>query len=215
MAIIFALPEFLGAAINHESIKPPSFSRRRQMKPSLRLFALAALAFIALAGSALLPAGGTTVTHAAAGEELSGATESELGRARAGTASYHNIAQAEAAEYANIDVFVSGRGFHYLNPGLLDATFEADKPEILVYAPCRTRTACGWRPSSTPCPSASRPTGRPKVSPAAATCGRGTSSSGCGRCTPGSGSATRTACSPKSTPAYPDGGWRQHKAERH
>ena len=50
---------------------------------------------------------------------------------------YHNIAQAEADGYVNIDVFVSGQGFHYLNPApdVLDATFEADKPEILVYAP--------------------------------------------------------------------------------
>ena len=96
--------------------------------------ALATLTFMALAGGALLPARGITITPAA-GDKLSGATKSELGRARAGSASYHNLAQAEAAGYVNIDVFVPGQGFHYLNPALLDATFEADKPELLVYAP--------------------------------------------------------------------------------
>jgi len=101
------------------------------MKKSFRVFALVALTLIALTGSALLPAGGASV----ASVPLTDTPPSELAAARAGTAKYHNIAQAVADGYVNIDVFVSGQGFHYLKPALLDATFEADKPEILVYAP--------------------------------------------------------------------------------
>jgi hypothetical protein len=103
------------------------------MKKSSRVFALVALTLIALAGSALIPAGGASV----ASVPLTDTPPSELAAARSGTAKYHNIAQAEADGYVNIDVFVSGQGFHYLNsaPDVLDATFEADKPEILVYAP--------------------------------------------------------------------------------
>ena len=84
----------------------------------------------ALASSALPNAGGASVASAA----LTDSPPSELTAARAGSAKYHNIAQAEAASYVDIHVFVPGQGFHYLNFGLLDATFEADKPEILVYA---------------------------------------------------------------------------------
>jgi len=103
------------------------------MKESSRVFALAVLTLIALAGSALLPARGASGASVA----LTDTPPSELAAARAGTAKYHNIAQAEADGYVNINVFVSGQGFHYLNPApdVLDAKFEADKPEILVYAP--------------------------------------------------------------------------------
>ena len=105
------------------------------MKKLSRVFALAALTLIALAGTALLPAGASPALRpAATGNELSGAVQSELAKARGATAKYHSIAAAEADEYVDIHVFVPGQGFHYLNFGLLDATFEADKPEILVYA---------------------------------------------------------------------------------
>lgn len=101
------------------------------MKKLSRVFALASLTLIALAGSALLPAGAASVASVAPTDT----PPRELAAARGGTAKYHNIAQAEADGYVNIDVFVSGQGFHYLNPALLDGTFEADKPELLVYAP--------------------------------------------------------------------------------
>ena len=67
-------------------------------------------------------------------DELLPATRQELAQARAATARYHDIAQAIADGYVNIDVFVPGQGFHYLNPSLLDGAFEPDKPELLVYA---------------------------------------------------------------------------------
>ena len=63
-----------------------------------------------------------------------GGLQSELASARRATARYHNLSHAVADGYVDIDVFVPGQGFHYLNPSLLDDTFEADKPELLVYA---------------------------------------------------------------------------------
>lgn len=40
--------------------------------------------------------------------------------------------------YVDIGVFYPNMGHHYLKPALLDATFELEKPELLVYAvdPC-------------------------------------------------------------------------------
>ena len=51
------------------------------------------------------------------------------------TAKYKSIVAAMADGYVNINVFVPGQGFHYLKPELLDATFDADHPELLVYSP--------------------------------------------------------------------------------
>ncbi|MEP6704482.1 MAG: hypothetical protein ABJB34_06735 [Acidobacteriota bacterium] len=59
----------------------------------------------------------------------------ELARVRRATARYHDISQAIADDYVDIGLFVSGQGFHYLKPTVLDGTFDLEKPEILVYAP--------------------------------------------------------------------------------
>ena len=61
-------------------------------------------------------------------------TRRELAQVRSATARYHNIAQAIDDGYVDIDVFAPGQGFHYLKPNFLDAQFELDKPELLVYA---------------------------------------------------------------------------------
>jgi hypothetical protein len=58
----------------------------------------------------------------------------ELDEARGATARYRDVDQAIADGYVDINVFVPGQGFHYLKPALMDAEFQADKPEILVYA---------------------------------------------------------------------------------
>lgn len=59
----------------------------------------------------------------------------ELAQVRAATARYHDVDQARADGYVDIDVFIPNMGFHYLKPDLLDDTFELTRPELLVYAP--------------------------------------------------------------------------------
>ncbi len=64
---------------------------------------------------------------------LSFQTKWELQQARAATAKYRNINNAVKDGYVDISVRVENMGHHYLNPGLLDGTFDVRKPEILVY----------------------------------------------------------------------------------
>ena len=71
----------------------------------------------------------------AAADNLSATTNQQLAQARRGTAKYHDIAQAEADGYVNINVYESGEGFHYVNFGLVDANFDPEHPEVLLYAP--------------------------------------------------------------------------------
>jgi hypothetical protein len=67
-------------------------------------------------------------------ENLPPETRRELAQVRAATARYHDISQAIEDGYVDIDVFAPGQGFHYLKPAILDAQFQLDKPELLVYA---------------------------------------------------------------------------------
>lgn len=67
--------------------------------------------------------------------KLGNATLVELSRARSATAKYHNIDKALEDGYADANVFEPHMGWHYLNEGLLDADFDIEKPELLVYAP--------------------------------------------------------------------------------
>jgi hypothetical protein len=57
---------------------------------------------------------------------------------RHATARFRDVAEAEKAGYVDIGLFVPHMGHHYLNADLLDETFDADRPELLVYAddPC-------------------------------------------------------------------------------
>jgi len=59
----------------------------------------------------------------------------ELERVRQATARYNDVLQAEADGYLDIDLFVSGQGYHFVKSGLIDDTFDLASPEILVYAP--------------------------------------------------------------------------------
>ena len=63
------------------------------------------------------------------------AVDRELDDVRAATAAYAALDAALDAGYTDIDVVMQNMGHHYLNADLLDATFEVDRPEILVYAP--------------------------------------------------------------------------------
>jgi hypothetical protein len=60
-------------------------------------------------------------------------TTLELQQARAATARYRNIENALKDGYTNIGVDVENMGHHYMNPALVDGTFDIRKPEILVY----------------------------------------------------------------------------------
>jgi len=66
---------------------------------------------------------------------LSSVTLQELASARAGTAKYHDVEQAEADGYVSIDLYLPGEGFHYVNFSLIDGTFDPAHPEVLLYVP--------------------------------------------------------------------------------
>lgn len=68
-------------------------------------------------------------------DRLSNETRQELARVRQATLQYHTLAQADRDEYVDVNLFVSGQGFHFVNFGLVDGAFNPEKPEILVYAP--------------------------------------------------------------------------------
>jgi len=68
-------------------------------------------------------------------DNLSATTNQQLAQARRATARYHDIAQAEADGYVNINIYEGGEGLHYVNFGLVDATFDPAHPEVLLYAP--------------------------------------------------------------------------------
>ena len=57
----------------------------------------------------------------------------ELQQAKIATAKYNNIENAINDNYVDINVVVPEMGHHYLKADYLNATFEYDKPEILVY----------------------------------------------------------------------------------
>ena len=62
------------------------------------------------------------------------ATMAELQQAKIATARYNNIGNAIADGYADINVIVPHMGYHYMKSSYVDAKFEIDKPEILVYS---------------------------------------------------------------------------------
>jgi hypothetical protein len=78
---------------------------------------------------------GTSALAAGKNDGLSAATHKELAQARSATARYHDIAQAEADGYVNVDFYESGEGFHWVKESLNDANFDPEQPETLLYAP--------------------------------------------------------------------------------
>lgn len=58
----------------------------------------------------------------------------ELAQARRATAKYHDIANALADGYADGNLYTAGEGYHYINPLLIDGTFNPEQPEVLLYA---------------------------------------------------------------------------------
>jgi hypothetical protein len=87
-----------------------------------------------LASLVVLPCGAAPAS-AQGKSALNAVTQQELAAARRATARYHDVAQAEADGYVNIDLYESGEGFHWVNVSLIDGTFDPAHPEILLYAP--------------------------------------------------------------------------------
>ena len=90
-----------------------------------------------------------TVASAHEGDELAAAPRAEppaaavlqLAALREAAGKYADIDAALADGYVDIGVFFPNMGWHYLKGDLLDATFEATAPELLVYAD----DACGGK----------------------------------------------------------------------
>ena len=61
--------------------------------------------------------------------------EPELARAQSATERYQDVGRALADGYVDAKIVMQGMGHHYLNASLLDDRFDAERPEILVYAP--------------------------------------------------------------------------------
>ena len=72
---------------------------------------------------------------ACGGDPAEPEVDRELGSVRSATDDYASLDAALAAGYADIDVVMQNMGHHYLKADLLDANFQVDQPEILVYAP--------------------------------------------------------------------------------
>jgi hypothetical protein len=57
----------------------------------------------------------------------------ELARARRAATRYHRVEEALKDGYVDINVVLPNMGRHFLKQSLLDATFNAEQPEVLVY----------------------------------------------------------------------------------
>lgn len=69
---------------------------------------------------------------------LQPATILQLDAVHTASARFLDVDQATQEGYVDIGLFIPNMGWHYLNTQLLDERFDADKPELLVYAddPC-------------------------------------------------------------------------------
>jgi hypothetical protein len=99
---------------------------------SLNLIAICCL-LIGSVPSTAHPESDSTIV--AATDAQPAATNKQLAQARRGTARYYDIAEAEADGYVNINIYEPGEGLHYVNFSLVDATFDPEHPEVLLYAP--------------------------------------------------------------------------------
>lgn len=70
-----------------------------------------------------------------AGPDMDPQLRRELDTVLNATKAYATTEAALAAGFQDINVVMQNMGYHYLKADRLDATFELDKPEILVYAP--------------------------------------------------------------------------------
>jgi hypothetical protein len=94
---------------------------------------LSVTAILAVLGCGIL-ATDATPTEAAPKDNFSPETRRELAEVRRATAKYNDLSKALADGYVDINVFIPQMGFHFLRPAFLDADFQHNKPELLVYA---------------------------------------------------------------------------------
>lgn len=97
---------------------------------------LGALATLGQAGVALAHDGDSAASVPATG--VPAAAILQLESVRQAVAPYLDVDAAVADGYVDIGVYFPNMGWHYLKGGLLDDSFEATAPELLVYAddPC-------------------------------------------------------------------------------
>jgi len=109
------------------------FSEEVILKTLFYRFTLAIVAGLALTCSGLAQSHRPNTDNPDA--HLSDETRKELARARQATTQFHDVEQALKDQYEDLNLFVPGQGFHFLNRSLLNGTFDPEKPQILVYAP--------------------------------------------------------------------------------
>ena len=82
----------------------------------------------------VLGAGPVAPVSAQRASGVTAETHREVAAARAGTARYHDVAQAEADGYVDFGLYEPGEGFHWVNFSLIDGQFDPAHPEVLLYA---------------------------------------------------------------------------------
>jgi hypothetical protein len=88
---------------------------------------------VSLLAAALVMIFMAPVVLAAPGAPGSGVNK-ELAAARRATTKYHDVNVALADGYVPVPPHVPGMGVHYANFPLLDAVFDIERPEILLYS---------------------------------------------------------------------------------
>lgn len=63
------------------------------------------------------------------------AWEIEVNELKAATSQFVDFAAATAEGRIDVSGFVPNMGHHFLNPALVDGTFEINKPEVILYVP--------------------------------------------------------------------------------
>jgi hypothetical protein len=103
-------------------------------------FVLAAAA-VALATSATTSHAHENHRHTPDPSRLEPATILELEAVRRASARFHDVDQALAEGYVDIGLFMPNMGWHYMKQDNVDASFELDEPELLVYVddPCSSK----------------------------------------------------------------------------
>jgi hypothetical protein len=84
---------------------------------------------------AVAPLADAPAAAAVQADPHAGLPHEELAQAKAAAGRYHDIRQAIADGYEDIGVVIPNMGRHFLKDGLLDGSFDADHPELLVYTP--------------------------------------------------------------------------------
>ena len=112
-------------------------------------FLLAATAAVALAVASCrssdtptspeAPAARATPRYDAGQDTRAALPLDELAQAKSAAARYHDVRKAIADGYHDTGIVLPNMGRHFLNDGLLDTKFEADRPELLVYTADSTR----------------------------------------------------------------------------